>query len=323
MNAAPLRIAVHRNFAPDLAKQLVVPHVITPFGEQDDRAMALLLAETDALISGAFKPAWRPADGGPLRLIQSTGAGVDGIDIASVPSGCTVCNVYGHERGVAEQAFLMMLALNKGTFALDAALRKGNWTPERPYLPEMNGRQLLVLGLGHIGVELVRWGRFLDMEVSVLTRTPSPEKSRDLGLRAYGGLDQLDARLREADFVVVAIPATTGTIDLIGTRELALMKPGAFIINVGRGPVINEEALYEALRTRRIAGAGLDVWYQYPAPGQERLPSRLPFQTLDNVIMSPHKPTLETMVYRWKEIAANLAHLAKREPLRCVVRPAQ
>jgi phosphoglycerate dehydrogenase-like enzyme len=186
----------------------------------------------------------------------------------------------------------------------------------------MNGRKLLVLGLGHIGRELVRWGKFLDMEVSVLTRTPKAVRTENLGLSALGGLDQLDEKIGQADFVVVAIPATTGTVDLIGKQQLALMKPTACVINVGRGPVINEEALYTALRDRRIGGAGLDVWYQYPAPGHERLPSRFPFQELSNVIMTPHKPTAETMAYRWREIAANLGRLVRGEELKCVVRPA-
>jgi phosphoglycerate dehydrogenase-like enzyme len=322
MTTSSMKIAVHRNFAAELAKQLAVPHTLREFSNESDAAMADLLAKTDVLVSGAYKPEWKPAQHRSLRLIHSTGAGVDGIDLPSVPTDCVVCNVYGHERGVAEQAFLLMMALHKGLFGLDAALRKGNWTPERPYLPEMNGRKLLVVGLGHIGRELVRWGNFMDMDVSAVTRTPRPEQSEELGLSFFGGLGELSAHLGQADFVVVAIPATPDTIDLIGARELALMKPGAFIINVGRGPVINEEALYDALRDRRIGGAGLDVWYQYPAAGQERLPSRFPFQELNNVIMTPHKPTAETMAYRWKEIAANIERLVRGEALRCVVRPA-
>lgn len=122
--------------------------------------------------------------------------------------------------------------------------------------------------------------------------------------------------------MIIAIPAAAGTVDLIGSQELSRMKPAAFIINVGRGPVINEDALYEALQARRIAGAGLDVWWQYPSPGQVRLPSRRPFHELDNVVMSPHKPTFETMTYRWKEIAGNIRRLADGEALHCVVFPA-
>ena len=301
---------------------MTIPHSIQEFAQESDSDMAALLARTDVFVSGAFKSAWRPAAPAPLRLIHSTGAGVDGIDLANVPTGCAVCNVYGHERGVTEQAFLLMMALQKGLFGLDASLRRGNWTPERPYLPEMNGRKLLILGLGHIGRELVRWGGFLDMNVSVLTRTPGAKSTENPGLSFLGGLNELDAHLGEADFVVVAIPATSGTIDLIGAPQFALMKPTAFVINVGRGPVINEEALYLALRERRIGGAGLDVWYQYPAAGQERLPSRFPFQELNNVIMTPHKPTAETMAYRWREIAANIARFAQGEELKCGVRPA-
>jgi len=214
-----------------------------------------------------------------------------------------------------------MLALHKGLFRLDAALRKGDWVPERPYLPEMIGQHLLVLGAGQIGRELVRWGRFLGMEVTVLTRRPSGDRASP-GVRHLGGLDELPRHLPLADFVVVAIPAAAGTVDLISAREFALMKSTAFIVNVGRGPVINEQALYDALHTRRIAGAGLDVWYRYPsAPGQKQLPAGLPFHELDNIIMTPHKPTAETMAYRWRAIAGNIARLVTGEPLLRIVRP--
>lgn len=320
MSVRPLNIVVPRMFANELAAQLTVGHTLIPFGGQDDAAMAALLADADVFVSGAYKAAWKPA-GGRLRLIHSTGAGVDGIHFPSVPVGCVVCNVYGHERAVAEQAFMHLLALHKGLFRLDAALRQGDWLPGQPYLPEMIGRHLLILGAGQIGQALVRWGRFLGMEVTVLTRNPAAGRVGP-GVRALGGLNELSAYLPQADFVVVAIPAAPGTVDLISAREFGMMKRTACIVNVGRGPVINEEALYEALRTRRIAGAGLDVWYQYPsAPGQIQRPARLPFHELDNIIMTPHKPTTETMAYRWRAIAGNIARLVSGEPLVRVVRP--
>lgn len=318
--AQTLKIAVHRNFGAELAATLTIPHRLVTFQGEDDAAMAALLADADVLVWGAFKAAWRDARGCALRLVHSTGAGTDGIEFGGLPVGCRVCNVYGHERGVAEHAFLLMLALQRNLFGLDAALRRGDWTPQRPYLPELRGRRLLVLGAGHIGRELVRWGEFLGMDVTVLTRTPA--KARAAGFTVpVDDLGKLGAFLPEADFVVVAIPAAAGTIDLIGEKEFALMKPSAFIVNVGRGPVINEDALYEALQARRIAGAGLDVWYQYPAAGHTRLPSRRPFHELSNVIMTPHKPTIETMAYRWKEIAENIRRLAQGEALLRVVTP--
>jgi phosphoglycerate dehydrogenase-like enzyme len=321
MSSNSLRIATHQRFADELGRELAGAHSLRTFADEGDAAMAELLADTDVLVWGAYKPAWNHPRGGALRLVHSTGAGTDGIDFAALPAGCTVCNVYGHQWGVAEHAFLLMMALHKNLFALDAALRQGDWTPQRPYLPELRGRNLLILGLGHIGQELVLWGRFLGMNVTVLTRTPNRARAEVAGC-TVGGLGELSRHLPDADFVVVAIPAAAGTVDLFGAKEFALMKPGAFIINVGRGPVLNEDALYDALKTRRIAGAGLDVWYQYPAPGQNRAPARRPFHELDNVIMTPHKPTIETMAYRWREIVANLGRFSRGEPLRSVVHPA-
>jgi len=214
---------------------------------------------------------------------------------------------------------MLMLSLQKGLLPLDAALRRGNWTPQRTYLAELRERKLLILGLGHIGRELVRWGRFLDMQTTVLTRHADPERAVDLDLEHFGSLSELEDCVPQADFLVVAIPAGEGSVGLIGAKEFSLMKSSSFVINVGRGPVLDEDALYEALRDCRIAGAGLDVWWQYPAPGQECQPSKYPFGELDNVVMTPHKPTLETMAYRWREIAANLARFAAEEPLVRVV----
>jgi len=318
MSSAP-RIVIHQNFAADFTKAMAaVPHTLRTIKDQNDAEMARLLAETDVLVHGAFKGAWRAPDCA-VRLVHCTGAGTDGIEFAAVPPGGTVCNVYGHERGVAEQAFMHMLALHKGLLSLDRNLRQGHWTPSRPYMPELRDYNLLILGLGHIGRELVRFGEFFGMNVTVLTRTADASRAAGLNLKAFGGLDQLPQYLSSADFVVSAIPAAAGTVDLIGAKELALMKPTAFIVNVGRGPVINEEALYHALKDHRIAGAGLDVWWQYPALGQNREPSRFPYGQLDNVVMTPHKPTFETMTFRWKEIALNIQRFVRGEPLVNVV----
>jgi phosphoglycerate dehydrogenase-like enzyme len=320
MNSAPLRILIHQDFASELSRVVATPHTLRTIQTQSDSEIAETISETDVLVSGEFRAAWRDRKNALPRLVQTVGAGLDAIDLASLPAGCVVCNVYGHERGVAEHAFLLMLALQRQLFKMDAALRQGDWTPQQIYLPELRNRRLLILGLGHIGAELVRWGRFLDMKITALTRSPSKERGEQAGADVVVGLDELDQYLGEADFIVVAIPATADTANLIGEKEFQQMKPGAFLINVGRATVVNEAALYEALRTHRIAGAGLDVWYQYPDSAQEkRLPSRLPFQELDNVIMTPHKPTVETMEYRWKQIAENIRRFARGEPLENVV----
>jgi phosphoglycerate dehydrogenase-like enzyme len=324
-----MKVVAYADIAPFLARLLRVPHIMVALPGGDDAHIARLLADAHVLVSPRYKAAWRDSSGTSLRLVHATGAGIDAIELKGLPAGCAVCNVYGHARGVTEQAVMLMLALQKRVFAFDAALRRGDWTLQQAYTAELRGRNLLVLGLGHIGRELVRWGRFMEMNVTALTRSPAKVRDAAVGPLAVGGLDQLDSHLAAADFVVVAIPAAAETTDLIDERRLRLLKPSAFIVNVGRAAVINEKALYEALRSRRIAGAGLDVWYQYPSafwsqdPGaaQTALPGRFPFHELDNVIMTPHKTTAETMDYRYKEIAANLERFARGEPLRNQVWP--
>lgn len=315
----PVRIAINQSFAAALAERLTVPHELIHLDSLDDKSVAAQLPDWDAVVSGQFKSEWLvPSTNRPL-LVQSVGAGVDGIANEALPPGSSLCNVYGHERAVAERAFAHMLNLQQGVLNLDRSLRQGNWTPERPFLPEVSGKTLLVLGLGHIGRELVRWGQFLDMKVIVLTRSADPERAAALNLAAFGPLSDLSTHLPSADFVVVAIPSAEGTIDLINTAELHLMKSSAFIINVGRGPVINEGALYHALAERRIGGAGLDVWWCYPTDDQPCHPATAPFHELDNVVMTPHKPTHETMAYRWGVIAENIANHISGTPLNNVV----
>lgn len=310
-----LRVVTTERIAPDLRSALQIPCEISTFDSQSsDEAVASLTATADAFVGAEFRAAWTSNS---LRLVQVPGAGADGIDRAGLPPGCRLCNVYGHERAVAEHVFLLALALNKDLFSLDRNFRKGSWRWEDRMTPELRGRKMLVLGLGRIGAELARWGQFFRMEVSGVSRTLSAERAAELGLADSGTFADLPRLLPTADFVVVALPATPETTDLLDANAFSLMKPTAFFINVGRAPVANEAALYEALRDRRIAGAGLDVWYQYPKPGEDRLPSQLPFWDLENVIMTPHNGGLtpETMQARWVAIAENLRRLAAGEPL--------
>jgi phosphoglycerate dehydrogenase-like enzyme len=319
MSSSPVKIAIPAAFVEQFQPRLQIPHTLVPLNGQSDAEMKAILEDSDVLVSGGYKPEWKLAETRRPLLVHSSGAGVDGISIPSLPRRSTVCNVYGHERAVAERAFMHMLALNQNLLALDRSLRKGDWTHEKLYLPELRNKNLLILGLGHIGRELIRWGKFLEMNVTALTRNMTPERALKAGVTSFGSLRDLHAHLPRADFVVIAIPSAEGTTDLFGQAEFAMMKRSAFIINVGRGPVLNEVALFEALKSKTIAGAGLDVWYQYPALGQRKLPSTQPFQELDNVIMTPHKATIETMEYRWREIAANIANYMSGAPLKNVV----
>lgn len=321
--SSSLRILVWELFVKDLAATLSIPHELVVVKGYTDDAMIVALPQADVLVGTTLKANWVTGPLPSLRLIHSTGAGTDGIDFSAVPAGCQVCNVYGHEYTVAEYVFMTAAALNRNLLPQDREFRKGDWGDRQPRR-ELRGRNLLILGLGHIGAEVARWGAFLGMRVAGLTRTPSAERAAKLGLAAYGGLDDLAAHLPDADVVVIAIPQSAQTTGLIGATALALMKPSAYLINVGRGPIIDEAALYNALRDRTIAGAAVDVWYRYPSGGEPVLPSTYPLHELDNIIMTPHNGGYSdgTMRFRWGFIAENLRRLSVGEPLENVVWPA-
>jgi phosphoglycerate dehydrogenase-like enzyme len=129
-----------------------------------------------------------------------------------------------------------------------------------------------------------------------------------------------------ADAVVVTLPLTESTRGLVGAQALSAMRADAVLINVGRGPVIDEQALFDALQQRRIAGAVIDTWYQYPGHAQAQCaPSRLDFAGLDNLVMTPHMSgwTEGTVRRRQQTLADNITRLAQGQPLINVLRPAQ
>jgi phosphoglycerate dehydrogenase-like enzyme len=163
------------------------------------------------------------------------------------------------------------------------------------------------------------------MHVRAVTQTPERHRADGelTGLESLDGYDALRTHLPWADFVVIAVPAAARTRGLFGTPELSLLRPSAFLINVGRGAVVDEAALFQALREERIAGAALDVWYQYPNGSSVQLPAENPFHELRNVIMTPHVAgwSHETTAYRWRTIAENVRRYAYGEELLNVVVP--
>ena len=184
-----------------------------------------------------------------------------------------------------------------------------------PVHGELFGGTVGIVGYGHIGREVARRARAFGMRVVAATRTPRDDDLVDEMM----GLDRLGDLLGTADFVVLAVPLVPATRGLLGAAEFAAMKDGGVLINVGRGAVVDEDALYAALRDRAIGGAAIDVWYRYPDhPGEQPvMPSRHPFQDLDNVYMTPHASgwTDGLLARRARAIAANLDRFARGEPL--------
>src|SRR5262249_49194822 len=153
--------------------------------------------------------------------------------------------------------------------------------------PELSGKTIGILGYGRIGQAVMRRARAFDMTVCAVRRNVQRLIKDKDGLAFLGGPEAADEVLQRSDYVLVSMPASPDTIGFIDRRRLGLMKPSAFLINVARAEIVDEDALYEALAARSIAGAALDVWYRYPCVAGAMLPATRPFHDLPNVLMTP------------------------------------
>jgi phosphoglycerate dehydrogenase-like enzyme len=222
-----------------------------------------------------------PRGAGDLVVIGRSGAGYDKIDVAA----CTDNDValfnapLALNHPTASAALLLMLALAKKLPQQERITRAGRWDLQASVMgDEIQGRTLGIIGLGHSGRELVRLAAPFAMRVLAYSPHADPGQAAGLGVH----LTTLDEVLREADFVSLHARLTGRNRHLLGREQLAHMKPTAYLINVARGPLVDQAALVEALRARRIAGAGLDVFETEPPPAGD------PLLGLDNVIVTPH-----------------------------------
>jgi phosphoglycerate dehydrogenase-like enzyme len=209
----------------------------------------------------------------------------------------------------------------------DRHLRRGIWTytsgsPARVH-GELAEKTIGLLGFGHIGKAIAVRAKAFEMKVHVANRSPvaaSPLVDRSFGLNDLGEF------WSSADFFVVSVPSNADTLGMVNAESFAAMRTSAIILNVGRGPTIDERALYEALQSRRIAGAVIDTWYSYPSPGNPApLPSKFPVQELPNVGITPHMSgwTTGTINRRRQTMAENIRRRAAGRSCVNVVRPAR
>lgn len=258
-----------------------------------------------------------------VRLYHAPAAGVDAIDRTRLPAGTPLCCCFGHEQAIAEYVMTALLLRHVPIPNADRDLRAGQWTywagGAGELRHELGSRSIGLLGFGHIGRALAARAKAFGMRVSVANRTPVP--TGPLVDQSFG-LDRLDAFMASANYIVVSLPSLPDTKGLVGARALAAMQSDAVILNVGRGPVIDEAALYAALSERRIGGAVIDTWYVYPsAAAPNPHPGTLPFHTLENCVLTPHMSgwTAGTIRRRQETMAANIQRLARGEELENVV----
>jgi phosphoglycerate dehydrogenase-like enzyme len=226
-----------------------------------------------------------------LVVIGRSGAGYDKIDLAACTEhGVAVFNApMALNHSTASSALLFMLALAKRVPDQERVVRQGRWDLQRSVLgDEIQGRTLGIVGLGYSGRELVRLVAPFAMRVIAFSPHADPAVARELGV----DLTSLDEVLRRSDFISLHCRLTDATRNLIGAEQLALLKPSAYFINVGRGELVDQTALAAALRERRIAGAGLDVFEVEPLPLDD------PLLELDNVILTPHWSASTSDVWR-------------------------
>ena len=248
-----------------------------------------------------------------VKLIVEAGTGYNNIDLnAAKERGITVCNIpaYSTER-VAHTVIMMILNFASTLQKQISMLTKGDRSNFTKYLQvshtEVNGKTLGVVGAGHIGMEVIKVAKALGMNILVHTRTPKADGD---GIR-YVSLDEL---LEHSDYITLHCPLNEQTKYMINKEAISKMKPSAVIVNTGRGPLINEADLCEALAAKRIAGAGLDVQEVEP-PAEDS-----PLYTLDNVIITPHMgwKGLETRQRLVGIIRDNVQAFFKGEPINVV-----
>ena len=237
-----------------------------------------------------------------LQVVSRHGVGYDSIDLVSLNNKKIPLTIAAHSNmiSVAEQAMFFLLALSKNVFYYDDFTRKGDWTNRWDVKAwDLAQKNILVIGFGRIGSNFVKRALAFDMNVYVYDPYVEKEKVKISGAIP---VDNISENLQKMDAVTLHCPKNDETTDLFTKQEFDLMKKSSFIINCARGGILNEEDLYEALTSKKIAGAGLDVFDVEPTPSSN------PLFKLNNVILSPHIAgvTVESTVRMATETVQNV-----------------
>ncbi len=302
--------------AHERAKRLGQVRVFTERGADQEAELIRRIGDAQAAIN--IRAHARFTDGvfaacPKLRVVSIWGTGTDNIDLhAAGMRGVTVCNTPGiNAFAVAEHSLALMLAVARKIVMLDAEMRKGRWP--REMLTQLLGKTLGVFGMGAIGRRLATIGRGIGMTVLGWSARGDEARIRQAGARPASKEEILST----ADVISLHVRLTPETRGFLGRKELALMKPAAILINAGRGPLVDRDALLSALRERRIMGAGLDVFHQEPLAADD------PILSLPNVICSPHNAGQTPEVIRDGLLAAveNIEYFLRGKPSNLVVAP--
>jgi len=281
-----------------------------------------VLRDADVYVGSRFTAAMTDA-AEKLKLIHPAAAGTDKIDFAALPPDVLVANTFHHEQSIAEYVVAAAVMLRRDFLAQDRALRRNIWATSVydqaiPQPSALADARIGFVGFGHIGQRT--WNLFRAFGCTGAAVTGSG-RVPDVGLEWGADTGELDRLLGECDVAVVSAPLNEHTEGMIGTAQLKALGPEGVLINVGRGRLVGEQALYDALAGGVIRAAAIDVWYRYPAGDDMSPPGDLPFADLPNLLMTPHSSgvTHDTFTGRVDDVVANIGRLVRGEPLRNVV----
>ncbi len=277
--------------------------------------LANIIRDYDALIvrSETKVTAKVLSNPGRLKAVARAGVGVDNIDVpAATRKGVLVMNTPGgNTLSAAEHTMALMLAMSRNVVQACNSLKSGAWDRKKYMGNQLNNKVLGVIGLGRIGMAVAHMARGFNMKVLGYDPLAAPKDAEQLGLEVT---DKLERIFRESDFITVHVPRNPTTLNMINTDQFAMMKPTVRLVNCARGGIINEDALWNALASKKIAGAALDVFSEEP-------PKNMGFQKLDNCIVTPHlgASTEEAQVEVAVEAAEILLDAVRGGPIRNAV----
>ncbi len=320
-----LKIVFHgdnaANFRPGIENLLNHPHQIISLSQGIDLSGEKEHFESADVVVGVALNQSMPTPRN-MKLLHAPAAGTDSIDRACLPPQAKLANCFGHEYAISEYVMAALLARHVPLHDADQALRQGEWRyfAGRPgaLRTELSSQTMGLVGFGHIAKALAHRAKAFGMKVLVANRSAIQSPEVDSSFL----LEELHAFMAACDCVVVTLPLAENTRSLINAKALSCMRSDAILVNVGRGAVVDEAALFDSLKEQRIGGAIIDTWYQYPsAETVNCAPSQFDFASLQNVLMTPHMSgwTQGTVQRRQQTIADNINRLSYGQPLLNVI----
>lgn len=292
----------------------------------DEAELLTDISDAEVLVGPTFTPALG-ARAENLQLVHVAGAGTDGIDFSALPAQALVANTFHHEQAIAEYVVATATVLLRGIIDQDRALREGRWASSvydhsLPQGRTVGTSRIGFVGFGHIGRRAWELLRPFGSSAAAVTGSGRLDAAAE-GLVWAGDVSRLTELASESDILVVSAPLTEQTAGMIATPQLKALGEQGILINVGRGGLVDERSVFEALRDHTIRAAALDVWYVSPDSEGRGGPGHLPFAELSNLIMTPHSSGIATQTFtgRVNDIIENIARLLRGEPLTNVVPP--